>query len=456
MEFIGRTNELAELEKVYSEGGSAVMVYGRRRIGKTTLLERFCEGKRSLFFRCLKSGEGPNIDYFSRYLSKFLGKDVKMSSFMDFTDVLEEICSEQRTVIVIDEFPFIATPLISSLLQHFIDGPLSHSDSMLILCGSSISMMKDEAANYSKPLYGRFRRMMQVKPLSFEECRLFHQDMSDNDALRLYLTFGGVPKYHSEMRSGTYWDCIRANYLDSDWMMEETERLVESELSNPKRALAILSTIGGGASSLSEIAQKVGVDATLCSKCIALLMDIGLVAKVRPMFDAPKRPVYILSDGLFAFHYGVIQQMSEFLSPEHSEESLELLKTMTNTFLGRRFEQFCMEFIRNNFLTTEIGTWWMDKGSDHSEIDIISKVSSKKITYELFCECKFRKTPMGFCDYNLLSERTRRFNNVTNPRFVLFSISGFEPKLEEYATDDESVVLIGPDELFGRRGIRAL
>ena len=455
MDFIGRTGELSDLEKIYSEGGSAVMVYGRRRIGKTTLLERFCEGKRNIFFRCLKDSESSNIAYFSKRLSLFLGKETHADSFMDFVDVLEN-CIQEKTAIVIDEYPYISSSSVSSLLQHFIDGPLKRSDSMLILCGSSISVMKDQGFNQSNPLYGRFKRMMHVQPMSFEEIRLFHPGMSEMDSLKLYLTVGGVPKYHIEMDSDTFEDCIKKNYLESDWMMDETERLTESELPSPRRALAILSAIGGGATSLSEISQKVGVDATLCFKCISMLMEIGLVSKVKPMFDAPKRPSYRLSDGLFSFHYEVIQGMTAYLTPGHSDEAYELLKQKIDTFLGRRFEFFCMEFITKEYLTVETGTWWMDKGDIHSEIDIISKVSSKRITYELFCECKFRNSPMGYRNYNLLLERSKRFANVTNPRYLLFSISGFEPRLEELAAEDDSVILIGPEEIFGHRGIKAL
>ena len=455
MDFIGRVRELEELERIYSEGGSAVMVYGRRRIGKTTLLERFCQDKRNIFFRCLKDSESSNVAYLSKKLSLFLGEDTSISSFMDLFDLLEG-CIRQRTVIVIDEYPYISSPLVSSLLQHFIDGPLKRSDSMLILCGSSISVMKDQGFNQSNPLYGRFKRMIHVQPMSFGEIRQFHPGMPEEDVLRLYLTVGGIPKYHIEMDSGSFEECIKRNYLESDWMMDETERLTESELPSPRRALAILSAIGAGATSLSEISQKVGVDATLCSKCISMLMDIGLVSKVRPMFDAPKRPSYRLSDGLFSFHYEVIQGMTAYLTPGHSDEAYELLKPKIDTFLGRRFEQFCTEFLRDVYLTIETGTWWMDRGDEHSEIDIVSKVSSRKITYELFCECKFRNAPMGYRDYNLLVERSKRFANVTNPRYVMFSISGFEPKLEDLAAEDGNVILIGPEEIFGRRGIKAL
>ena len=456
MDFIGRTAELGELEGIYSEGGHAVMVYGRRRIGKTTLLERFCEGKRNIFFRCLKDSESSNVTYFSKKFSLFSGKDTHIQSFMDFIEVLESSCLKEKTVIVIDEYPYISSSLVSSLLQHFIDGPLKRSDSMLILCGSSISVMKDQGFNQSNPLYGRFRRMIHVQPMSFEEVRQFHPGMPEEDVLKLHLTFGGVPKYHIELNSNTFEECIKRNYIESDWMMDETERLTESELPSPRRALSILSAIGSGATSLSEISQKVGVDATLCSKCISMLMEIGLVSKVKPMFDAPKRPSYRLSDGLFSFHYEVIQGMTAFLTPGHSEEAYELLKPKIDTFLGKRFEFFCMEFIKNLFLTVEMGTWWMDKDDVHSEIDIVSKVSSKKITYELFCECKFRNSPMGYKEYNMLLERSCRFANVTNPRYLLFSISGFDPKLEDLAADDDTVLLIGPDEIFGRRGIKAL
>ena len=144
MEFIGRERELSELERLYSRGGTAAMVYGRRRIGKTTLLERFCEGKRHLFLRCLKDSDASNLECFSDTVSALTGREMRLDSYVRLSEALDSVISSERTVIVIDEFPYIASPLVSSVLQHFIDGPLKRSDSMLILCGSYVSVMKKE------------------------------------------------------------------------------------------------------------------------------------------------------------------------------------------------------------------------------------------------------------------------------------------------------------------------
>ena len=456
MEFIGREKELSELEQAYSKGGCAVMVYGRRRIGKTSLLERFCEGKRNLFLRCLKDSDSSNLEYISASVSAFGGETAVLSSFMDMVKALESIVASGKTVIVIDEFPYIASSLVSSLLQHFIDGPLKRSDSMLILCGSYISVMKKEYEDSGRPLFGRFRRIIHLGPLSFGETRGFHPNMSEYDALRLYLTIGGVPRYHAELDSPTFDQCIRENYIVNDWMTEEPEHLIESELPNPKRALSILSAIGNGSTSLKEIAQKVAVDETLCSKCIRLLIEMGIVSKIVPTFDAPKRPVYTISDGLFAFQYCVLQKNAGLLSPGHADEFYRMLKPRIDTFLGKRFEQYCSGFIMDRFMTLEIGTWWMDRGDLHSEIDVTARVSLDNIRYDLFCECKFRKEPMGFASLEALRMRSDRFLDRTNARFVLFSISGFDGRLSEYASNDPTVLLVGPEELFGHKEIPSL
>ncbi|MBO7409459.1 MAG: AAA family ATPase [Candidatus Methanomethylophilaceae archaeon] len=456
MEFIGREKELSELEQTYSKGGSAVMVYGRRRIGKTSLLERFCEGKRNLFLRCLKDSDSSNLEYISASVSAFGGETAVLSSFMDMVKAMESIVASGKTVIVIDEFPYIASSLVSSLLQHFIDGPLKRSDSMLILCGSYISVMKKEYEDSGRPLFGRFRRIIHLGPLSFGETRGFHPNMSEYDALRLYLTIGGVPRYHAELDSPTFDQCIRENYIVNDWMTEEPEHLIESELPNPKRALSILSAIGNGSTSLKEIAQKVAVDETLCSKCIRLLIEMGIVSKIVPTFNAPKRPVYTISDGLFAFQYCVLQKNAGLLSPGHADELYRMLKPRIDMFLGKRFEQYCSGFIMDRFMTLEIGTWWMDRGDLHSKIGVTAKVSLDNIRYDLFCECKFRKEPMGFASLEALRMRSDRFLDRTNARFVLFSISGFDGRLSEYASNDPTVLLVGPEELFGHKEIPSL
>ena len=446
MTFIGRTKDLSELENVYHIGGSAVLMYGRRRVGKTTLLEKFCEGKRSLFFRCLKGGESANLSYFSNLLSKEIG-DIVLSSYLDFIDSLESVCSSDRYVIVIDEYPYIASPLVSSLIQHFIDGALKHSESMLVLCGSSISTMKKEGEDSTKPLFGRFRREMSLQPLSFSEVRCFHPDMPNTDTLKLYLIMGGIPKYHSEMVSNTFEGCIKENYLCNDWMVDEAERLIESEFSNPRRMISILHAIGGGSTSLKEISQKVGIDDTICSKCLSQLIDIGIVSKLNPMFDAPKRAVYCISDTFFAFHFSLMPKIVAYFDGNHVDESYSLIEPYINTFLGKQFELFCSDLIREWYLTLDIGTWWMDKDDVHSEIDIVAKVSVNNVLFDLFCECKFRKSLFSMRDYILLRDRAQRFSKVSNPRYLLFSISGFDDDLLDL--NDPSVCLIGPDMLLG-------
>ena len=456
MQFVGRRKELADLEGIYAKGGSAVMVYGRRRIGKTSLLERFCEGKRNLFLRCLKDSDSSNLEYISASVTEFSRETTVLASFFDMTKAMESIIEAGKTVIVIDEFPYIASSLVSSLLQHFIDGPLRRSDSMLILCGSYVSVMKKEYEDSGRPLFGRFKRIVHLGPLSFEETREFHPDMSEYDALRLYLTIGGIPRYHAELDSPTFDQCIRENYIVNDWMTEEPEHLIESELPNPKRALSILSAIGNGSTSLKEIAQKVAVDETLCSKCIRMLIEMGIVSKVIPTFDAPKRPVYMISDGLFAFQYCVLQKKAGLLSPGHADEFYRMLRPSIDTFLGKRFKQYCSGFIMDRFMTLEIGTWWMDKDDFHSEIDVTARVSLNNIKYDLFCECKFRKEPMGFASLEALRRRSDRFLNRTNSRFVLFSISGFDNRLSEYAAGDPEVILVGPEELFGHKDLPSL
>ena len=454
MEFVGRKEELSELESLYRKGGCAVAVYGRRRIGKTALLEHFCESKNSLFLRCLKGGGSASLDYFSETVSAFLGNKVSIDSFMGLTSVLETVVSK-KTVIVIDEYPYISTPMVSSLLQHFIDGPLSRSGSMLILCGSSISSMKREAEDSGEPLFGRFRRILEVPPLSFQETKRCHPGMDDLDALKLFLTVGGIPRYHQDMDYRTFRECIVEGYFRRHNLTEEAELLIDSEFPNPRRAMAVLSAIGRGSTSLKEIAEKVGIDKTLCSKCIALLEDARMVAKVSPMLDAPKRPVYYIRDSFLAFHYAVVKGRGEYFNPSHADKAYSLIENDISTFLGKRFETYCADLIRKRYLTLEMGTWWMDKDDEHSEIDVVAVVDSKDTEYSIFAECKFRRSPMGNADLELLKERSSRFDKSLHRRYFLFSLSGFDRDLAD-GIDPKRVILVGPETILSGEPLPSL
>lgn len=458
-DFIGRERELSILESSFGEP-CAFLIYGRRRIGKTCLLEHFCEGKRHLFLRSIEGTESDNLQYFADEVSGFTGNDrAAYGSYYEALKDIGRLCAEEPTVVVIDEFQFITTvtPKVVSFVQHFIDGTLKKTESMLILCGSSVRTMRSIGEDGSSPLYGRFKRKIHLGPMSFAECRMFHPGMSDIDCLKLYLTFGGVPRYHVDLKQRTYEECIRRNVLDDGWILDETDALIRAEFSPGARYIAVLSSISNGAVRLKEISEKVKVDASTCSGYLQALKDAGIIGTVNPMLGAPKRPRYFVADNLIAFDREVLVRRRSLIDNKDLDATYRELEPYIDTFLGKRFELFCEEFIKENYAVTEIGKWWMDddKRGIHEDIDIVARVSSSGNRLDLFAECKFTRAPAGFHVYNVLDRRVDMFRERANERLAIICVSGFEENLAEFA-ERAHVLLIGPDELFGHEEPEAI
>jgi len=197
---IGRDAELSYLENLWDQRGLVTCcIWGRRRVGKTSLLREFAKGKRTLFMQGIRGSYYENLSSLSLDISEFLGKEIPQAPDLShLMRTIEEICREGHTLIVIDELPYLleSAPQAASVIQKSLDGGLKELDCMFVICGSSISVMRRETENADKPLYGRFENRKQIKPLSIEVCRGFHPGMDDETALRWYCTVGGIPYYH--------------------------------------------------------------------------------------------------------------------------------------------------------------------------------------------------------------------------------------------------------------------
>lgn len=451
-EFIGREKELSRLESIWNrDGNRAVAVYGRRRIGKSELLRRFCSDKRSLYIECVIGSLPDNIHLMHRAVSLLDGVDSKEPVYLkDAFDMILSCCRRERTMVVFDEVPYLldAAEHVGSLLQHLTDSITRETDSMIVICGSSMSVMKRETTEYDRPLYGRFSERMEVKALSFEECKLFHPDMDDLDALKLYLSVGGIPKFHLDRETDTYRGYIERHFLspDSD-MADEGETLITAEFSPAGRYMAVVNAVSDGSTSLKTISERSGIQRNTCMRCIEDLMTVGILGIVEPMMGAPKRPVYRICDPMTAFCQSIIRESKAFLLKDPSE-IFDLMSSGIDTFLGMRFEDFCSDYVLDHWNCIDLGKWWgPDSDGTIRKIDIVATVKDDSSSYGLFGECRFRKRIMPASVYRELVDDTSLVKTDLDKRYVLFSVSGFSDELHDIA-ESEDVLLIGPEQLL--------
>ena len=237
--FIDREKELAALKREYdSKGSSLVVIYGRRRVGKTALIAEFIKDRPSIYFLATQESETQNLRAFqscvSQYLQSDFLRDVSLNSWESAFRFLMDNAGDRKLVLVIDEFQYLgkSDPAFPSVFQRIWDEQLKDRDVMVILCGSLISMMESQTLSYSSPLYGRRTAQIKLKQIPFRYYRDFFTDKSQKELVEFYAVTGGVPRY-IEAFSGyeDVLDGIAANILDrTSFLYEEPYFLLQQEV----------------------------------------------------------------------------------------------------------------------------------------------------------------------------------------------------------------------------------
>ena len=286
----GRGQELAVLEEAYQRDRFQFMViYGRRRVGKTTILQAFAHKHKAIFFPAQEKNDALNLHDFSDTVQTFFMGSF-LASFPDWKKALNYIggqaAPERRVVLIIDEFPFLASQnaAIKSTLQHVIDHNWQDKNIFLILCGSSVSFMVNEIMGYESPLYGRITGQMEVRPFDYVDAAAFFPHYSDEDKLIAYGILGGIPRYLAAFDDthSIQENLAREVMPENTFLHDEPQMLLKMELREPYVYNSILEAIANGANKVTAIADRIHEDRSKCGKYLQTLQSIHLVRKVVP------------------------------------------------------------------------------------------------------------------------------------------------------------------------------
>lgn len=283
--FYCRENELHLMNKRYSKDRfECIVIYGRRRVGKTALINEFCKDKPTIFLSALNASSRENLEALSQAIRAYQVPDITTApTYRSYDDALAEITrisNEQRLVFVIDEYPYLAKAekSFSSRLQHIIDHVWQQGKLFLILCGSSMSFMEYQVLGYESPLYGRRTAQLKIQALTYKEMTVFNPSLSYEEQSLLYGITGGIPHYINKLDVD---DDINEALMDnlfqpSSYLFEEPENLLKQELREPAVYNSIITAIAGGASRSNEISTKVGLESGICAKYLKVLLDLGM------------------------------------------------------------------------------------------------------------------------------------------------------------------------------------
>ena len=462
--FVGRKRELEKLEALYrSDRFEFVVIHGRRRVGKTRLITEFCKGKKTVFFPALESNAEANLDGFSRALLPVIAPDLPhapvFSSFRDALETVGALAREERLILAIDEYPWLAEsePGFSSLLQTFIDHTFKETRLFLILCGSSTSFMETQVLGRKSPLFGRRTAQFRVLPFDYLEAAEFHPGWTAEQKALAYGVTGGVPLYLEHFRPEVSpEENILTNFLDpNSFLFEEPANLLKQELREPRTYNAILGAIAGGASRLNEISTRVGCESGLCARYLAVLMELGIVRKERPLFEkSSRKTIYVIEDPLFCFWHRFVPENLTMIMAFRTEGVFERgILPFLPAYMGRIFERMCMQYLLLSpdalpFSLKETGRWW---GADpetrtQEEIDIVGV--SQDGSRALFAECKYTSEHVRPEALERLRRRSRLLRAAGEPFYMLFAKSGFSAELRREASG--GVRLLTLEDLYRR------
>ena len=453
--FYGREKELKKLNSMYDSNKFEFAVfYGRRRVGKTTLIREFCKDKRAIYFVAREASGEVNLQNFSNDVFGVTDRN-KMGNiyFHDWEKAFEyvgNISKEERMILVIDEYPYLAEnlTLISSVIQAHIDMKFKDGKLFLILCGSSMRFMENQVLGYKSPLYGRRTAQFRVKPFTYFQSLPFMEGYDDEDKAVFYGITGGIPEYLSKINNRlSLKENIIALYLnDSGALYEEPTNLLKQELRELATYNGIIDSIAAGASRLSEIASKNSMESNKCAKYLSSLISLGIVKKEIPITEkTSKKSIYLLKDQMFRFWYRFVFPNMSLIASGFGEEVYNAkIESQLNSFMGLTFEEICKQYMYQNiksapFFFGNIGRWWGNnpKLKRQEEIDLMAFEDDNVI----FGECKWTNSLVDTDVLNDIVTQSEIFH-YKHIYFYIFAKRGFTDHCIKKAKDMGNVNII--------------
>jgi uncharacterized protein len=388
--FINREEELELLEKEWqSTGARLIILYGRRRIGKTRLLLEFINSKPGIFF--FAEDNVPSIQraelkkIIAEYFNDQLLGSLTIDSWDQLLSYLANKISNEKMYLWIDEFSYLVkndNSILSNLQKHW-DLSFSRSNLIIILSGSLLSLMSDMVLSSASPLYGRRSRDLLIQPLKLSEARHFTK-YSFEQQLQLHLIIGGIPEYLQKASEyENIEDFLNIEFFNQfGYMYREPYFIISQEFKEIKTYFSIIQAISMGKTQPNLIATYIGIPARSIYPYLENLIRLGYISREEPILGKPRKSYYFIEDVLFDFWFNWVQPNRALIE----QKKFQFDEVVVSSYFGKRFEHFVRQEVISKLSGQMIksGRWW----SKHEEIDVISYNSeTSEIT---FFECKWK------------------------------------------------------------------
>ena len=452
MPFFNREQELQFLERKYRENGAQlIVIYGKRRVGKTELAKQFFKDKPHLYFLADKLPEATQLSDLAvkiggHFDDAFL-VERGFERWEQFFVYLKRKTAAERLIVVIDEFPYLteSNPAVPSLFQKGWDEYLKDTRIFLLLLGSSVSMMESQVLGQKAPLYGRRTGQIRVQPFSFKELLAMLPKKTFEERLSYWAALGGIPLYLArfDQQNGFFENVHRFILTKGEPLYEEVEFILREELKEPRNYFSILRAIALGKRKMGEIVNETGLAKNILSKYLAVLRDLRIAGKEIPVTELQpeksKQGLYSIIDNFFKFWFRFVFLNKSLLEEGQTVVVLKKIQADFAHFLAAAYEEILPEILQRALQNQGVslyfphaGRWWQA----NQEIDLVALNPEEKTI--LFGEAKWTNKPVGtniFEELAAKSELVEWQKKMRKSHFALFSKSGFTPAMIKLAKE---------------------
>lgn len=462
--FVDREQEFAFLDEQFSTGDRQLLIlYGRRRVGKTALITEFLEQQETeyIYFLADQRGTDANAERFANKCATTF--DDVPPAVQGFDDVFEYVTrrADDEMILVIDEFSYLVEEddSVPSVFQRIHDDILADTNVSVILLGSSISMMEEGALSHESPLYGRRTGQWKLTPLRFVDASRFFPAYSIEDLIRAYAILGGVPAYLEQFDpEESIANNVRENIVSKGtFLYEEPEFFLRQELREPATYMAILEAMAAGNTKVTEIANAAGRDAKGMSRYLKNLQRLEVVDRIVPVTEPNrKQGIYTVDDHFFEFWFRFVYPNLSDLEQGNTSAVAESISSDLDEHTSHTFEDVCRQAVQHPEFPVSVsatGTWWYRE----EEIDVVAIHEGEERL--LVGECKWTSSRVG---ESLLSDLEEKVSSVRwrgenrQECFILFSKSGFTDGLQESAQGRNDLLLYDLSKISSLFGLSTM
>lgn len=458
MEFINRTYELGFLRGAYEEDKSQfIVLYGKRRVGKTSLIKEFAGNLPHVYFLADKATQKDQLQALSEKVGLLFNDEFLLSrGFGAWHEFFRYFRNKGKVVVAIDEFPFLieSNRAIPSIFQKGWDEELKDSGIYLILLGSSIGIMETEVLDYKSPLFGRRTGQMLVTQLNFWDARKFFPTKSVDEFMYMFSMLGGTPAYLLQFDPmADLWTNIRNKMLTPEaYLFSEPEFILREELREPRNYFAILRAISMGKTRSGEIINETGFEKNIVGKYLSVLTDLKIIRREVPIteksFEKSKKGMYLMDDNFFRFWFNFVFPNKSFIEERETDYLLEKkIRPRLDIFVSQTFEEVCRSYLKKGLLDglkfNQVGRWW----TKDAEVDVVGM--NEEANAILLGEVKWSINQVGL---DILADLKKKaamieWGKVNRKEyFALFSRTGFTEELIKIAAK-EGIYLCSLEDL---------